>query len=227
MKGSKSIFALLAAIAIHMIILGGWWSITHTFPHHEKLPLKEKRFGVRFSEMPTLSEQTEPDTKRSDSDISPLVTQSSASKPHEQRQNALLSPTLPIVNDSLHRYTPEERDTLPRSVLHHYGDEFFELSAGEQHYIIDNLQRIRKINEVVGTRLLREKPDEEIDPDDSNIVEFTLNPDGSISDLHLQKNRVGTLLDELTMQTITLAYPKYPRPEQPTLIRIRVYIVVK
>ena len=58
-------------------------------------------------------------------------------------------------------------------------------------------------------------------------MEFTLHPDGTISDLHLQKNRVGTFLDELTLQTITLAHSRYPKPEQPTRIRIRVYIVVR
>ncbi|DAB37601.1 MAG TPA: hypothetical protein CFH83_10250, partial [Sulfuricurvum kujiense] len=125
----------------------------------------------------------------------------------------------------LKRITEADRESLPYSVLHHYGNQFFELSAGEQHYIIDNLQKIRKINEVVGTRLLRDRSD--VDPMDNNVVEFILNPDGSISDLTLEKNRIGTALDELTLQTINLAHPKYPKPEQPTRVRIRVYIIVK
>lgn len=121
----------------------------------------------------------------------------------------------------------EEPKKIADSIKRHYGDEFFDLSEEEQTYILDNLKTIRKINEVVGTRLLRSKSEDAIDPSDSNIVEFYLYPDGSISDLYLYEDRSDNLLDELTLDTIKLAHKNYPKPKTKTLIRIRVWILVK
>lgn len=221
MRSNRSLAALVIALALHFAVFAVFWTTARDLSEKEPKP-PEKRFGVSLSEE-LLPEQTEPplpSAPRSVTTPSPIAKSEAAPPPENPPQeNGPGEPLQPI--------TPEQRDTLPRSVLHHYGETFFELSAGEQHYIIDNLQRIRKINEIVGTRLLRERPDEEIDPSDSNIVEFSLHPDGTLSDIHLHKNRVGTLLDELTLQTITLAHPRYPKPDQTTRIRIRVYIVVK
>jgi len=227
MKTYPSFIALILAVAIHVAVISlVWLSLNNT---SETKPLiHEKRFGVTFAEEDEFLPTPVEPPKSAAVKIRP--------SPFYNRKIPERSFEKPLIDDSsanievqekLPRYTQEQRDTLPPSVLHHYGEEFFALSAGEQHYIIDNLQRIRKINEIVGTRLLRERPDDEIDPDDSNVVEFYLNPDGTISDLHLQKNRIGTALDELTLQTITLAHTKYPKPEQKTLIRIRVYIIIK
>lgn len=223
MQPNRSLFALSIAVALHMVVLALFWMAALDL-FEEEPPPREKRFGVLFSEEPGISEDVEP------SPPSPAVS-AVASIPAAPSPKADTPPfpetEQPSAAPTLQPITQADRETLPRSVLHHYGEEFFDLSPGEQHYIIDNLQRIRKLNEIVGTRLLRERPDEEIDPSDSNVVEFYLHPDGTISDLHLQKNRIGTMLDELTLQTIALAHPRYPKPEQTTLIRIRVYILVK
>ena len=221
MKANRFLLALFIAIFIHTLLLGLFWFLVSYEEISDQKPFyKEKRFGI------TLSEETEiMDTIPSASQSPTQITESEPSK-------ALSASTTPIKLQepssqiSLKHITEADRESLPFSVLHHYGDEFFALSAGEQHYIIDNLQKIRKINEMVGTRLLRERPDD-VDPMDNNVVEFILNPDGRISDLSLEKNRIGTPLDELTLQTINLAHPKYPKPDQPTHIRIRVYIIVK
>lgn len=124
------------------------------------------------------------------------------------------------------RYTPADRHLIPRSVIYHYGDEFFELSPLQQDFIIDNFQRIRKINEIVGTKILREEFSE-IDPDDNNLVEFTIEPDGSIGDIHLEKSRLPTDLDRLTLKTIRQAQQRYPKPQEATKIRIRVYVITR
>lgn len=225
MKPNHSALALLIALALHGVLAALFW-ISVRDVSEKDLPYREKRFGVLLSEESTLSETVEPSLAAPKAPAGLPVPPSQPVRTVHPQTQQLPAPQKPS-KSPLPQVTPAERDILPRSVLHHYGEAFFDLSAGEQHYIIDNLQRIRKINEVVGTRLLRDRHDDEIDPGDSNIVEFYLNPDGTISDLHLQKNRIGTLLDELTLQTIALAHPRYPRPEQTTLIRIRVYIVVK
>ena len=213
--------ALCLALVIHSLLVGLIWFLLHDNDQSDpKVFSKEKRFGI------TLNEETDI------TDTIPLLTHSVAkiteSKPSQAYRTTItpIQHQEPLSQIPLKPITEADRENLPFSVLHHYGESFFTLPAGEQHYIIDNLQRIRKINETVGTRLLRERPDD-VDPMDNNVVEFLLNPDGTISDLSLEKNRIGTPLDELTLQTISLAHTKYPKPEQPTHIRIRVYIIIK
>ncbi len=219
MKPNRPLFALLIALLIHALLIGLFLGWTASDRQDKKPFYKEKRFGL------TLNEETEvTDT----SEATPPIMAPNERSTFQKPQNVpmpIKSIQSPSPESELKPFSEADRESLPLSVLHHYGEEFFSLPSGEQHFIIDNLQKIRKINEIVGTRLLRDRSD--IDPNDNNVVEFILNPDGTISDLSLEKNRIGTPLDELTLQTINLAYPKYPKPEQPTHIRIRVYIIVK
>jgi len=223
MKPNRPLFALLIALLIHALLFGlflGWFSFKKP---DEKPFYKEKRFGVTLNEeieeTSLLTSEPPPD--------SPVLAPLERSKPKKLQSTPIPIKSIQATSQEsgLKPFSEADRESLPLSILHHYGEEFFSLPSGEQHFIIDNLQKIRKINEIVGTRLLRDRSD--IDPNDNNVVEFILNPDGTISDLSLEKNRIGTPLDELTLQTINLAYPKYPKPEQPTHIRIRVYIIVK
>jgi hypothetical protein len=220
MKKNHSFWALLIALAVHGVLIALVWNgIRHP---SQEIPIPdEKRFGISLSEALEISDPTE--------SAKPLSPHSDQPATHKM-PNTPISDTTPqkkALRIELKHLTQADRDKLPTSILHHYGEEFFNLSAGEQHYIIDNLQRIRKLNEIVGTRLLRERYHDDVDPLDNNVVEFILHPDGTISDLHLEKNRIGTTLDELTLQTINLAHPKYPKPDQESKIRIRVYIIVK
>ncbi|MDD3596123.1 hypothetical protein [Sulfuricurvum sp.] len=109
------------------------------------------------------------------------------------------------------------------SIQRLYGDKFSELSAGEQKYIIDNQELMRRITQGVLDRYGRSKIPDNIRTDDTNMIEFYLYPDGSISDLHFLKNSRLSILDDTTKEVIELAYSKYPRPEQKTLIRYRVW----
>lgn len=109
------------------------------------------------------------------------------------------------------------------SIQRLYGDKFTELSAGEQKYIIDNQEVMRRITQGVLDRYGRSKIPDNIRTDDTNMIEFYLYPDGSISDLHFLKNSQLSILDDTTKEVIELAYSKYPRPEQKTLIRYRVW----
>jgi len=109
------------------------------------------------------------------------------------------------------------------SIQRLYGDKFSELSAGEQKYIIDNQEVMRRITQGVLDRYGRSKIPDNIRVNDTNMIEFYLHPDGSISDLHFLKNSQISILDDTTKETIELAYSKYPRPEQKTLIRYRVW----
>lgn len=109
------------------------------------------------------------------------------------------------------------------SIQRLYGDKFSELSAGEQKYIVDNQEVMRRITQGVLDRYGRSKIPDNLRINDTNMVEFYLHPDGSISDLRFLKNSQISILDDTTKETIELAYAKYPRPEQKTLIRYRVW----
>lgn len=219
----SSWFAFSVAVGLHLAIAAVFWMINRESPPENRV-VKEERFGITLEEFSD-EESLHPITTPSTTTIAEAKKRSAPPEQSATDRRSSVPSTPPPSQERA--FTPDDRDQLPFSVLHHYGEEFFSLSAGEQHYIVDNLQRIRKLNEIVGTRLLRERYHDDVDPLDNNVVEFTLHPNGSISDLHLEKNRIGTPLDELTLQTITIAHPKYPKPAQETKIRIRVYIIVK
>lgn len=104
-----------------------------------------------------------------------------------------------------------------------YGDKFNELSEGEQKYILDNQEVMRRITQGVLDRYGRSRIPDNIRINDTNMIEFYLHPDGSISDLHFLKNSQLSILDSTTKDVIELAYSRYPRPAQKTLIRYRVW----
>lgn len=104
-----------------------------------------------------------------------------------------------------------------------YGDKFGELSEGEQKYILDNQETMRRITQAVLDRYGRSKIPDNLRVDETNTIEFYLHPDGSISDIHFLKNSRFSILNDTTRETIEIAYAKYPRPAQKTLIRYRVW----
>ena len=104
-----------------------------------------------------------------------------------------------------------------------YGDKFGELSSGEQKYILDNQETMRRITQGVLDRYGRSKIPDNLRVDETNTIEFYLHPDGSISNIHFLNNSRFSILDDTTKETIELAYAKYPRPEQKTLICYRVW----
>jgi periplasmic protein TonB len=104
-----------------------------------------------------------------------------------------------------------------------YGDKFNELSEGEQKYILDNQEVMRRITQNVLDRYGHSRIPDNIRTNDTNMIEFYLHPDGSISDIRFLKNSRLSILDDTTKEVIELAYAKYPRPQQKTLIRYRVW----
>ncbi len=104
-----------------------------------------------------------------------------------------------------------------------YGDKFGELSEGEQKYILDNQEVMRRITQTTLDRYGRARIPDNLRADETNMIEFYLHPDGSISDLRFLKNSRFSILDDTTKETIEIAYSKYPRPTQKTYIRYRVW----
>lgn len=104
-----------------------------------------------------------------------------------------------------------------------YGDKFGELSEGEQKYILDNQEVMRRITQTTLDRYGRSRIPDNLRTEDINMIEFYLYPDGHISDLRFLKNSRFSILDDTTRETIEIAYSKYPRPAQKTYIRYRVW----
>ncbi|MCJ7766266.1 MAG: hypothetical protein MUP09_10045 [Thiovulaceae bacterium] len=103
-----------------------------------------------------------------------------------------------------------------------YGDTFGELSPGEQKYIMDNQEIMRRITQQVLNRVGRVNIPNDLRVNSSNIVEFYLYPNGDISDIRFVEKSNFYILDDTTKETIEYAYSKYPRPEQKTRIRYKV-----
>lgn len=222
MKPLRSTIALFIALIIHLLVIGFFLlpRIHITPPERHSVPLTNV---IMIPSSAPLHDNALPEdpspSKEFQTDFKTLI-------PKKPKQSYVTIPQKSDITDH-DKITPDQIETLPRSVLYHYGEEFFDLDSRQQHYILDNLQKIRLINNQIGTKILRTKPEAPIDPSDSNVVSFTLHPDGSISDLELQDERVGFFLDELTLQTVKEAYRLYPKPKSDTLIKIRVFIVIK
>ncbi|SFV59041.1 Ferric siderophore transport system, periplasmic binding protein TonB [hydrothermal vent metagenome] len=104
-----------------------------------------------------------------------------------------------------------------------YGDEFGKLSAGQQKYILDNQEIMRRITQQVLNRVARVNIPRDLSVNTYNIIEFKLHPDGSMSDFRFIKKSGVYILDETTKETIEYAYSKYPHPSETTLIRYNVF----
>ncbi|MBD3806358.1 TonB C-terminal domain-containing protein, partial [Sulfuricurvum sp.] len=118
---------------------------------------------------------------------------------------------------------PQNSTKVSDSIQRLYGDKFNDLSAGEQKYILDNQEVMRRITQKILDRYARSRIPDNIHTQDTNMIEFYLHPDGSISALRFLKNSQFSILDDTTKEVIELAYCQYPRPEQKTLIRYRVF----
>lgn len=104
-----------------------------------------------------------------------------------------------------------------------YGEEFGKLTPGQQKYILDNQEIMRRITQQVLNRVARVNLDRNLNVNRSNVVEFYLHPNGDMSDFKFLSKSGYYTLDDITKETIEYAYAKYPRPEEKTLIRYNVY----
>jgi periplasmic protein TonB len=140
-------------------------------------------------------------------------------KPQPKGLYDILSKADPNAREEITKSSTKLSDSIDKL----YGDKFNELSEGEQKYILDNQEVMRRITQGVLDRYGRSRIPDTIRTNDTNMIEFYLHPDGSISDIRFLKNSRLSILDDTTKEVIELAYAKYPRPQQKTLIRYRVW----
>lgn len=104
-----------------------------------------------------------------------------------------------------------------------YGSKFGELTEGQQKYILDNQEIMRRITQQILTRVARVNLNSDINVNRTNVIEFYLHPNGDMTDFKFLKKSGYFVLDHTTQETIEYAYSRYPRPKEKTLIRYNVF----
>lgn len=120
------------------------------------------------------------------------------------------------------KVTKTRSSRVSENIKEAYGDAFGKLSEGEQKYILDNQEIMRRITQEVLTRVGRVNLPNNLRVNASNIIEFDLYPNGDISEIRFIDKSGFYILDDTTKETIEYAYSRYPRPDQKTLIRYKV-----
>lgn len=100
-----------------------------------------------------------------------------------------------------------------------YGEEFGDLGNAQKDFIKNNLRNIGRITQHY---LSYPRVAAYFEQSGINAVEFYLHPNGDITDLKIIKSSGLKSFDNATLNTIKIAYKDYPRPQQKTLIRIKV-----
>lgn len=104
-----------------------------------------------------------------------------------------------------------------------YGSEFGKLTPGQQKYLIDNQEIMRRITQEILNRIARVNIRHEMNVNKVNIVEFYLHPNGDMTDFKFLQSSGYQILDQTTQETIEFAYSRYPRPNEKILVRYNVF----
>ncbi len=143
-------------------------------------------------------------------------------KEHDKLYSLLSKPTELSPQQEQTKASNKRESKLLSNIKDAYGETFGELSPGEQKYILDNQEIMRRITQQVLNRVGRVNIPNDLRVNSSNIVEFYLFPNGDISEIKFVEKSDFYILDDTTKETIEYAYSKYPRPQQKTLIRYKV-----
>ncbi len=173
----------------------------------EPLPPTSKKPLLSFKEKKSLDQnQTKPKKKRSSNPLYALLSEDHSDEEIEQQQKSSTASS-----------------GIMQDIKKLYGVDFGKLSPGQQKYILDNQEIMRRITQQVLIRVARVNLPRDLRVNATNIIEFYLHPDGSMSDFKFLKKSGYYILDETTKETIEYAYSKYPHPTEKTLIRYKVF----
>jgi periplasmic protein TonB len=114
-------------------------------------------------------------------------------------------------------------NSINQNIKELYGEEFGKLTPGQQKYILDNQEIMRRITQQVLNRVARVNLSADLNVNRTNVIEFYLHPNGDMSDFKFLHKSGYYVLDDTTRETIEYAYSRYPRPSEKTLIRYNVY----
>jgi len=121
------------------------------------------------------------------------------------------------------QHSSKNGSNISQDIKKLYGEKFGKLTPGQQKYILDNQEIMRRITQQVLNRVASVNIPRDLNVNRSNIVEFKLHPNGDMTDFKFLSKSGYYILDDTTKETIEYAYSKYPRPTETTLIRYNVY----
>jgi len=113
-------------------------------------------------------------------------------------------------------------DQLTQSYIKLYGEEYNSFTKVQKVFLQNNLKDIGRITQQylrypsIAIRMRQQG---------MNIIEFVLYPNGDISTPLLTSSSGSNPLDKNTVRTIEIAYKDYPRPKEPT--KIKIYVIYK
>lgn len=116
-----------------------------------------------------------------------------------------------------------QKNSIGGTLKELYGDDFAKLTQGQQEYLKDNIEEMRRITQNVLNRVASVNIRSDLNTNSINIIEFKLHPNGDMSDFKFLKNSGYYILDDTTKETILYAYSQYPRPRETITIRYNVY----
>jgi len=119
--------------------------------------------------------------------------------------------------------TTHNNSNISQNIKKLYGDEFGKLTPGQQQYILDNQEIMRRITQQVLNRVARVNIPRDLNVNRSNVIEFYLHPNGDMTGFRFLSKSGYYILDDTTKETIEYAYSRYPRPKETTLIRYNVF----
>ena len=173
----------------------------------EKLPPSKNKPLIPYEEKKYKEQNlTKKESKKSTNPLYSLLSEDHSDEEQQQKQK-----------------TPSSSSGVMQNIKELYGEEFGKLSPGQQQYILDNQEIMRRITQQVLNRVARVNIPRDLSVNTYNVIEFKLHPDGSMSDFRFIKKSGVYILDETTKETIEYAYSKYPHPKETTLIRYNVF----
>ena len=144
-------------------------------------------------------------------------------EPKKQNKLAWLYEDVAEKETKTEKKATKNSSSISQNIKELYGEEFGKLSPGQQQYILDNQEIMRRITQQVLIRVARVNIPRDLNVNRHNVIEFKLHPNGDITDFKFLSKSGYYILDDTTKETIEYAYSRYPRPKETTLIRYNVF----
>lgn len=151
-----------------------------------------------------------------------VITHESNATSHAKLFAFLSTPTKIKQQSNVKKQINRPNSQIQQNIKKLYGETFGKLSPGEQKYILNNTQIMRRITQQVLNRVGRVNIPNNLHVTSYNIVQFYLHPNGNMTGFKFLKRSNYYVLDATTKETIEYSYSKYPLPKQTTLIRYKV-----
>ena len=114
-------------------------------------------------------------------------------------------------------------DKITQSYIKLYGEEYNNFTKVQKVFLQNSLKSIGRITQKY---LKYPRISVRTHQQGTNIIEFTLYPNGDISEPFITNSSGYSALDKNTIETIEIAYKDYPRPTEPTKIKIYVKYIL-